>query len=79
MGIAVGRVLAVTAGGYLRLASHGLQEGEVVFIVLGVSIPFVLRPTGDEFVLRGKCYVPGIMVEEITRDEAISVRDVILR
>ncbi|KAK5201593.1 hypothetical protein LTR16_002130 [Cryomyces antarcticus] len=79
MGVAVGRVSFLTAGGYMGLAPYGIQDGDVVFAALGGDIPFVLRPVGEEFVLLGECYVYGIMGGQVMLMEELPVQDVLLR
>lgn len=37
------------------------RPGDMVYIALGSKYPFVLRPDGDHFLLRGFAYVHGIM------------------
>ncbi|EKG11812.1 hypothetical protein MPH_11308 [Macrophomina phaseolina MS6] len=91
MGVAVGRVLFLTTGGYMGLAPHGTRDGDVVFVMLGCDIPFILRPvsgtdaggssgssggTGDVFVLVGECYVYKLMDGEAMCNDGIPVRDV---
>ncbi|KAF2159517.1 hypothetical protein M409DRAFT_29991 [Zasmidium cellare ATCC 36951] len=57
-----GRVLFSTTTGYIGLAPHGTVEGDLIYVVLGANVPFVLRPlTGHDFTLIGEAYVQGIM------------------
>ncbi|EOD44888.1 Heterokaryon incompatibility protein [Neofusicoccum parvum] len=79
MGVAVGRVLFLTTNGYMGLGPHGTRDGDVVFVMLGCDIPFVLRPVsggGDGFVLLGECFVHKAMDGEAMRDDSIAVQDV---
>lgn len=83
MGVAVGRVLFLTLNGYMGLSPHGTRDGDVVFVMLGCDIPFVLRPVGsgggsddDRYVLVGECYVYKAMDGEAMRDDTRPVRDV---
>jgi hypothetical protein len=67
------RRFAVTRQGYFVLGPDALQEGDVVAVLRGGKIPFVLRrastnsdgdpgtDTGDRWILIGECYVHGIM------------------
>lgn len=52
-----------TVKGYIGFGPHDMKEGDDVCILLGASVPFVLRPveggTKHEFV--GHCFVQGIM------------------
>ncbi|PMD41991.1 HET-domain-containing protein [Hyaloscypha variabilis F] len=64
-----GRKFCVTSGGRLALVPHGSSEGDVVCVIRGVHIPFVVRPVGQKdsketdanYHLVGECYVHGIM------------------
>ncbi|KKY15655.1 putative heterokaryon incompatibility protein [Diplodia seriata] len=92
MGVAVGRVLFLTTAGYMGLAPHGTRDGDVVFVVLGCDIPFVLRPAGvtdsdgsggvggggggHGYVLLGECFVYKAMDGEAMRDDSKAVQDV---
>lgn len=53
-----------TNRGYLGLGPKILQEGDMVFI-LPESVPFVLRPQGNHYLLVGDCYIDGAMYGEI--------------
>ncbi|OJD33896.1 het domain protein [Diplodia corticola] len=85
MGVAVGRVLFLTTAGYMGLAPHGTRHGDVVFVMLGCDIPFVLRPAGSgndgsggggDYVLLGECFVYKAMSGEAMRDDSKAVQDV---
>jgi hypothetical protein len=40
----------------------GLRTGDVVCVLYGDDVPFILRPeTGGHYTLIGECYVNGIM------------------
>lgn len=77
MGVAVGRVLFLTTSGYMGLGPHGTRDGDVVFVMLGCDIPFMLRPVSGsgDFVLLGECFVYKLMDGEAMRDN-IAVQDV---
>ena len=57
-----GRVLFITTEGYMGLCSVGVEEGDVVSIILGCDMPILLRKR-DESHRRviGEAYVHGIM------------------
>jgi Heterokaryon incompatibility protein (HET) len=66
-----------TKNGYLGLAPLGTQVGDVVCIVNGSCVPFILRPSQDikgAFQLVGKCYIHGIM-----EGEALQMKDLVQR
>jgi hypothetical protein len=43
-------------------------DGDVVAILLGSSVPFILREQGTQFTLVGECYVHGVMKGEMLED-----------
>lgn len=74
-----GRVLFTTTNGHIGLAPHGTKEGDLVFVILGADVPFVLRPYDDGCELIGEAYVQGIMDGEALQMEQIPVQDVMIR
>lgn len=68
-------------GGYIGLGPLGMREGDSVWVVPGVHVPFILRPAMDDnFVVIGEAYVHGIMDGELLgpRDVLEGLRTVIL-
>ena len=62
---ALHRRVVKTEGGFLGLASHATETGDVVMICKGSSVPLIMRRCGeDEFRLIGDAYVHGIMKGE---------------
>jgi hypothetical protein len=62
------RSFIVTESGYLGQGSCGPQKGDLVCILKGARVPFVLRPRKDEyFELVGEAYVHGVMNGEFVR------------
>lgn len=62
----------VTAQGYFGLGHEGLGEGDVVCILLGGEVPFLLRQTGQggqqaRFRFLCECYVHGVMDGEAVK------------
>jgi hypothetical protein len=63
------RLLCITENGRLGLAAHGTRPGDVVAVLMGCNVPFVLRNVSREgvsgstasFWLIGEAYVHGIM------------------
>ncbi|RYP78391.1 hypothetical protein DL771_000576 [Monosporascus sp. 5C6A] len=47
--------------GYVGLAPRGSRQGDVVMIMEGSDVPFVLRQRGPFWELVGACYVHGVM------------------
>lgn len=66
-----GRCFAVTKKGYMVIAPPGAREGDMLCIVMGAEVPFLLRPLsnsegevsekGKFYALVGECYVQGLM------------------
>jgi hypothetical protein len=57
-----GRVMGLLRGGLLACMPLETRVGDVVVVLFGGWVPYVLRPVGDgEFELVGHCYVHGIM------------------
>jgi hypothetical protein len=72
------RVFFITGNGFLGLGPHSVEVGDEVRILIGGSVPFILRRdrqnTFMKFLLIGDCYVQGIMdgeVMEMRRKEEI--------
>jgi hypothetical protein len=55
------RRLIKTSTAYLGIVSYDTLPGDIVCILFGGSLPMVLRPVDDHFLLVGLCYVHGIM------------------
>jgi hypothetical protein len=56
----------VTAKGHLGLGPAGLQEDDLIVVILGAEVPFILRETRPgEYILIGEAYVDGIMDGEV--------------
>jgi len=57
-----------TSKGHIGLAGEACRAGDVVSILFGAGVPFILRRAGQEFVLIGEAYVHGIMDGEAMED-----------
>ena len=55
------RRFLATEKGYMGLCPPHALKGDHIYLLPGGDVPFVLRPTGDEFKLVGGCYIHGIM------------------
>jgi hypothetical protein len=56
------KMLFSTTDGYIGLGPKNSRGGDVVVIILGAGVPFILRPTNQGvYRLVGECYVHGIM------------------
>lgn len=68
------RRLAITEQGYLGLVPAYSQVGDEVYLLGGVTVPFVLRQKdGIKFVLVGDSYIHGVMEGEVA--ETLSADD----
>ncbi|KAG4432042.1 hypothetical protein IFR05_012481 [Cadophora sp. M221] len=59
-----GRSVCATARGDLGQVPFGTQPGDLVCILKGGIVPFLLREDGDCYRLVGECFVNGIMYGE---------------
>jgi hypothetical protein len=65
------RAFMITERGYMGLAPAQTQPGDIVCVLRGGTVPYVLRPMEDGcFQLVGECYVQGIMDGSFARQAA---------
>jgi hypothetical protein len=50
-----------TSKGYMCLGPNAMEAGDVVCILFGCKVPYVLRPVDGHYLLVGDAYVHGIM------------------
>jgi len=55
--VSFGRRLFQTDTGYLGLGPKAMRVGDLVCVLFGGRVPFVLRPTGTAFMMVGEAYV----------------------
>jgi hypothetical protein len=66
-----GRSLSTTVNSHLALVPISASADDQIVVLSGGKIPFVLRATGNTFLVIGPCYVHGIMDGEgFPREEA---------
>jgi hypothetical protein len=78
MGYLHNRKPFISSGGYVGLVPAHSRPGDIVCIIFGAIVPFVLRDVGkEEYQLIGEAYVFGIMdgefVEGDPREEMFSL------
>ena len=73
-----GRRRCQTQKRYLGQVPLQAQAGDVVCIVSGARIPFLLRPEGGEHSLIGQCYLHGFMKGEILSMQEHGTQDITL-
>lgn len=59
------RRMAVSRKGYLGLVPFETELDDLVCVLLGGDMPFILRRQGPYFTLIGECYIHGIMNGEV--------------
>ena len=72
----------ITQEGHMGLGPRDIEPGDVVCILLGSQVPFVLRAANDHYMLLGECYCHGIMEGEAVKglDEGIvESQDIVIR
>lgn len=74
-----GRVVCTSSTGFVGLVPYGSREGDLIFVIMGADIPFILRPYDDGYELVGEAYVQGIMGGEIMQMDQIPVQDIMIR
>lgn len=58
------RRLITTTNGFVGIAPEPSQPGDLVCVMLGCSVPIVLRPQKELYTVVGSCYVHGLMEGE---------------
>ena len=65
--LSVMRTFFITSKGYMGMGPEPLIEGDVICVVLGCSVPLLIRQTRDHHILVGECFVWGLMDGEALR------------
>jgi hypothetical protein len=68
----VDRRFFVTKTGSMGIGPDVMNEGDIIVILFGGRVPYILRPVDNGFKFIGECYVPGLMNSEAVqtwRDE----------
>ena len=54
----------LSGDGRMGIGPETLREGDIVAVLFGGILPYVLRPAGGRWKLIGECYVPGLIKGE---------------
>ena len=70
-----GRKLFISESGHMGLCPESTEPADVICIIFGADVPFVLRPLQNgHFLIVGECYVDGFMdgqaILQVARDAA---------
>jgi Heterokaryon incompatibility protein (HET) len=57
----------VTKGGYMGVGPETMKQGDIIAVLFGGRVPFVLRPVNGHYRFLGDGFVDGIMTGEATR------------
>ena len=76
-----GRRVFRTADGRFGLGPAIMREGDQCCVLLGSSVPFIIRRAGTNYKLVGECYIHGVMRGEIVKHKLQAqqvVEDIVL-
>jgi Heterokaryon incompatibility protein (HET) len=76
------RKFFLTTSGWMGLCPDWTKEGDMVCLLLGGHVPFVLRPDGERYRFIGESYIHGAMDGEAmagTLDEGFEFTDFVLQ
>jgi hypothetical protein len=81
--VCINRTLVVTDRGFSGLAPLLTRQGDVACVIIGVDVPFILRPYGEAgvFKLLGESYVHGAMegqVKEMVERKEVFEQSVVI-
>ncbi|GAP86837.2 putative heterokaryon incompatibility protein [Rosellinia necatrix] len=74
----VGRGFATTRNGYIGLVPPCAQVGDLIVVVLGATVPYVLRWAHTGYVLVGDAFIHGVMYGEALQRDNLLATDIIL-
>jgi len=72
MDVSLERKLMRTSKDYLGLAPADTKEGDIIAILKGRRVPFVMRSRGGPWELIGGCYLHGVMHGEAFDEDSCS-------
>jgi hypothetical protein len=56
-----GRRFFVTGRGFMGFGPQGIESGDTICVLLGCDVPLILRKVDKHYVLRGECFMLGLM------------------
>ena len=71
----MGKRFFTTQGGFIGLAPSRTVRGDLVCVLKGATVPFILRQTDKGYVLVGECYCHGIMYGEAMQKRDLEMRE----
>jgi hypothetical protein len=72
--VAIGRRPVLTAGRRIGMVPESAQPGDMLVVIIGAPVPFVVRPIHREgsktnrHILIGECYIHGVMDGEVVKE-----------
>jgi hypothetical protein len=75
------RRMVTTARGFFGLALETTQKDDIICVLLGCTMPVVLRQVGEYYKVVGECYIHGIMegeAMEMLNGGQVQLEDIIL-
>ena len=73
------RRFGVTQKGYMRLFPVPAAEGDSICFFKGCKAPFILRKSGNAYILVGDSYVHGLTQEDVVGTEGLDYEDILLK
>jgi Heterokaryon incompatibility protein (HET) len=70
------RRFCLTEGGKIGQVPNCAQKGDEVWILLGATVPFILRRVGPCYLFVGECYIHGIMYGEAVSSAGWNLHDI---
>jgi hypothetical protein len=62
------RAFFITESGYMGLGPLGIDTGDMVCILRGCNVPFLIRNENNHYILVGECFVWGLMDGEAVKN-----------
>ena len=76
-----GRKFCLTERGYVGLVMNQVLPDDLVYVLYGAAVPFVLRPAEDQpgsYRIVGDCYIHGIMKGEAVRSSTFQEEEIVI-